>query len=67
MYNVQEVNGNKVYQGFDYPDSIDGLDKQIIHNTLSYEEFIANMSDDWNRTKSELEIIEKYRQEHDLY
>lgn len=66
MYKIAEVNGNKMYRMFDYPDSIDGLDKEIILNTLSYDTFIANMSDDWNRTQSELKSIEAYRQKHNL-
>lgn len=67
MYEIIEEMGNKVYKGFDYPESIDGLDKQIIRNTLSFDEFIAEMSDDWSKTKSELKAIEDYRRKHNLY
>ena len=66
MYKTIEVDGKTVYQQFDYPETIDGLDKQTIVNTLNYDEFIANMSDDWNRTKSELNTIQEYRQKHNL-
>lgn len=67
MYKIIEENGTKIYKDFDYPESIDGLDKQIILNTLSFDEFIAEMSDDWSKTKSELKVIETYRKKHNLY
>jgi hypothetical protein len=67
MYKIIEENGTKTYKDFDYPESIDGLDKQIILNTLSIDEFIAEMSDDWSKTKSELKVIETYRKKHNLY
>ena len=66
MYETFEVNGKPIYPQFDYPETIDGLDKQTIINTLNYNEFIAEMSDDWNKTKYELKIIQEYRQKHNL-
>lgn len=62
MYKIKTTHaGDQIYEHFDRPDNIDGLDRQIVLNTLDYAEFIADMSDDYNRTKDERAAILRYR------
>lgn len=39
---------------------------QILKNTLEYHTFLAEMSDNWEVTKRELESIERYAKEHNI-
>lgn len=58
--------GRPIYRGFTYPESLEGLDLTIVRNTLEHLEFLAEMSDDYRRTKEELERINRYRREQGL-
>lgn len=58
--------GRPIYQGFHYPDSLNGLDITVVRNTLDHLEFLAEMSDDYHRTREEIARINRYRQEQGL-
>lgn len=66
MKTVQTHNGMTIYQGMGYPESLEGLDLQIVKNTLSYYEFIADMSDDFYKRQDELDRLNQYKAEHNL-
>ena len=66
MYEIDEDNRNSIYQHFDFPDDISGLNPQIIRNTLEILEFLAEMSDSYAVTKQELAHIDEYRRKHNL-
>lgn len=53
--------GSEVYSPFDQPDSIEGLNPEIVENTIAMHEFYASMSDDYSRMKSELAYWGAYR------
>lgn len=59
--------GNLIYTNFDRPDDISHLDKEIVNNTLCYDEFCANMSDDYRCTKAELQAIQTYRKKVNIF
>lgn len=52
--------GDTIYRNLSYNDSIEGLDEQIVRNTLAYHKFIAEMSDNYGRTQSELAEIKEF-------
>lgn len=58
--------GRPIYRNFHYPDSLDGLDITVVRNTLDHLEFLAEMSDDYRRTKEEIARIDRYRREQGL-
>lgn len=66
MYEINYNNGNPIYQNFDFPDDISGLDPQIIRDTLELLEFLAEMSDSYAVTEQELAHIKAYKQKHNL-
>lgn len=58
--------GNTIYRNFNYPDSLEGLDREIVANTLDYLEFCAEMSDSYTVTKRECARINAYRKEQGI-
>ena len=66
MHTKVTPTGLTIYQPFPYPKSLEGLDREIVKNTLDWYEFLAEMSDDYSMTRSELARINRYRREHAL-
>lgn len=56
--------GKTIYQGFDFPKSLENLDVTIVNNTLDYLSFLAEMSDSYAVTKQEKRQIAEYRAQH---
>lgn len=63
---VQTHNGQTIYQEMGFPETLDGLDIEIVKNTLSYMQFIADMSDDYSRTIAEQNAIRDYQKRMNL-
>ena len=59
-------NGTQIYVPFPYPEDLTGYDMDIVENTLGYYEFIARMSDNYQNTLDELEVINDYREKHNI-
>lgn len=66
MYKIANESDTPIYQHFNFPDDISKLDIQIIKNTLDHLAFIAEMSDDYNITRRELQVINDYKRKHNL-
>lgn len=66
MYKIIDTHMGQIYQGFDYPENIENLDRELVVRTLAYYDFIAEMSDDYNRTLSEKRVVQNYRTKHHL-
>lgn len=66
MHTTVTSTGLTIYQPFPYPESLEGLDREIVKNTLDWYEFQAEMSDDYSVTRSEQARINRYRREHAL-
>lgn len=58
------ANGKQIYKNFDFPKSLEGLDIQIVNETLDYLWFLAEMSDSYSVTRREQKQISEYRQKH---
>lgn len=56
--------GKIIYQGFDFPKSLENLDVTIVNNTLDYLSFLAEMSDSYAVTRQEKRQIAEYRAQH---
>lgn len=56
--------GKIIYQGFDFPKSLENLDVTIVNNTLDYLSFLAEMSDSYAVTRQEKRQIAEYRVQH---
>lgn len=56
--------GKPIYQGFDFPKSLENLDVTIVNNTLDYLSFLAEMSDSYAVTRREQRQIAEYRGQH---
>lgn len=59
----EDNEGRPIYRNFTYPDSLEGLDHEIVSNTLDYLEFCAQMSDSYAETKAEWARINQYRKQ----
>ena len=63
---IKTHNGLTIYQGMGFPETLDGLDIEIVKNTLSYMQFIADMSDDYSQTIAEQNAIRDYQKRMNL-
>lgn len=61
---ITTANGKQIYKNFDFPKSLEGLDIQIVNETLAYLWFLAEMSDSYSVTRQEQKQISEYRQKH---
>lgn len=55
---------NGIYVQFSFPDDISDLNIETIKTTLSHLQFIAEMSDSWKITQTELKRINDYKNKH---
>lgn len=64
---TDEQYGIQRYEDFDYPESIKRLNRDIVLNTLAYNEYVAKTLSTRSATKHDLDFIERYRNEKCLY
>lgn len=66
METIKTHSGMTIYKDMGFPESLEGLDREIVINTLGYYDFIAQMSDNYQTTLSEQKTIYEYAKKHNL-